>query len=153
MCVVGHCLTVEAFKFKHDIWTETPKISWTLQRKTKRLMLQIWTQRKSHILFLKSKACSHLGSLRVAESASLNALEVRVRDGMARWWANIGKKVMNSSDIRGKDIWCGKKKSMIFYSASSEGQMKWDLMQSDLIFLSLFEQVHTKRYFSPSDNR
>lgn len=110
MCVVGRCLTVEAFKFKHDIWTETPKISWTLQRKTKRLMLQIWTQRKSHILFLKSKACSHLGSLRVAESASLNALEVRVRDGMARWWANIGKKVMNSSDIRGKDIWCGEKK-------------------------------------------
>lgn len=46
------------------------------------------------------------------------------------------KGVMNISDIQGKDIWSGrKKKSMIFYSATNEGQMEWDLMQSHLIFL------------------
>ncbi len=47
------------------------------------------------------------------------------------------KRVMNISDIQGKDIWSGEKKSMIFYSATNDGQMEWDLLQSHLIFLEL----------------
>lgn len=84
-------------------------------------MLNSFSKETASLLLSPScKACSCSGWWQLAEGAILNALEVCVSDGTARWWTNIGKKVMNICDIQGKDIWSGKKKSMIFYSA-----IKW----------------------------
>lgn len=131
------------------------KLCWLYRRiklvKNAVLILKILTlqMHKSLLspIYLWSKAPSHWSHRRVAEGAFLNTLKVCVSDRTAWWWANIGKRVMNISDIQGKDIWSGK--SMIFYSATNEGQMEWDLLQSHLIFS---EQMHQTDFSTVVEN-